>query len=54
VGGLDGATSITTGGRHACAETKSGVAKCWGENVYGQLGNGTTKNATKPTVVVFL
>jgi len=35
----------------ACGLTTSGVLKCWGQNDYGQLGDGTTTNRTTPTVI---
>jgi alpha-tubulin suppressor-like RCC1 family protein len=31
---------IATGGWHSCAVDFFGGAKCWGANLYGQLGNG--------------
>jgi hypothetical protein len=42
---------IATGERHACAALKDGSVKCWGSNVYGQLGDGTTTEKTTPTSV---
>jgi len=36
-----GVTAIAAGGYHSCA-IAAGVAKCWGLNTEGELGNGTT------------
>jgi alpha-tubulin suppressor-like RCC1 family protein len=44
--------SVTVGGVHSCARTRSGQAWCWGRNVYGQLGDGTNVNREVPTRVV--
>ena len=39
--GITDATAITTGGYHSCALLEDGTISCWGDNFYGQLGNGT-------------
>ncbi len=38
------ATAISAGKTHSCAILNNGTAKCWGRNVYGQLGQGNGDN----------
>ena len=38
---LSGVVSVSAGGSHSCAVLTSGVVRCWGNNVNGQLGTGT-------------
>jgi len=41
VSGLTHATQISSGGDHTCALLSGGSIDCWGQNEYGELGNGT-------------
>lgn len=42
---------VTGGGSYTCVIHSPGTLKCWGENTYGQLGDGTTTARTSPTAV---
>jgi alpha-tubulin suppressor-like RCC1 family protein len=46
-GPLTGVTAITAGGAHTCALLADSTVRCWGDNMEGQLGDGTTLG--KPT-----
>jgi alpha-tubulin suppressor-like RCC1 family protein len=41
--------SIAAGQSFTCGLTPAGAAYCWGDNTVGELGNGTTVNASAPT-----
>lgn len=47
----DGVLKIVAGGFHSCALTGGGRVFCWGNNTYGQLGDGTTTQRSLPGAV---
>jgi alpha-tubulin suppressor-like RCC1 family protein len=50
--GLSGTmVSLTAGGEHTCALTSGGGLECWGDNEYGQLGDGRTAAREPPQAV---
>ncbi len=51
VSGIADALELAAGGSHSCILTATGAGKCWGRNVSGQLGNGSTGVAVQATPV---
>jgi alpha-tubulin suppressor-like RCC1 family protein len=51
VSGITTATAISTGNVFSCALLSSGQVKCWGDNTYNQLGDGTTTHRLAPVAV---
>ncbi|MCW1969636.1 MAG: RCC1 repeat-containing protein [Anaerolineae bacterium] len=47
-------TQIASGGEHTCALMRDGTVMCWGNNAYGQLGDGSTDMRTTPRLVAGL
>ena len=52
--GITDAVSVSGGHYFNCAVLGSGLVQCWGSNVNGQLGDGTTVNHAVPVTVVGL
>jgi alpha-tubulin suppressor-like RCC1 family protein len=44
-------TSLSAGWQHTCGITSTGASSCWGLNLYGELGDGTTTDRLTPTPV---
>ena len=54
VAGLSGVVSVSVGMGSACAVLSDGTVDCWGENEFGQLGNGGTVSSSLPLPVAGL
>jgi alpha-tubulin suppressor-like RCC1 family protein len=52
VANLAGAVEIAMGTSHYCARMSDHSVRCWGQNNYGQLGEGTMLARTIPTSVL--
>ena len=46
-----GVSQISMGGFFSCARLSTGSLQCWGNNYYGQLGDGTTTQQNTPVDV---
>ena len=50
--GINSAVAITAAhGFHSCAVLQDGTVKCWGDNVSGQLGDGSRNGTSTPVTV---
>ena len=43
-------TQAAAGDGYACAEDTSGLVYCWGDNYYGELGDGSTTGSSVPVL----
>lgn len=50
--GLVNAESVAVATTHSCAALGGGGARCWGLNLNGQLGDGTTTSSGSPVAVL--
>lgn len=50
-GGVATFTNISAGYRHTCAVAPDGTGFCWGDNTFGQLGDGTVGRSDTPVQV---
>jgi hypothetical protein len=53
VGLSSGVSAISAANEHICVVRNSGEAACWGDNTYGQLGDGTRTTSRVPVAVDF-
>lgn len=54
VQGLSGAVEIGAGYHYSCARLGDGTVRCWGDNLFGELGDGTTTDSPTPVLVMGL
>jgi alpha-tubulin suppressor-like RCC1 family protein len=54
VKGLSSVVAITSSSLHTCALTSAGLVSCWGHNLDGELGDGSTKDSSYPLDVIGL
>ncbi len=47
-----GWVEVTQGNAHTCGRRTNDAIYCWGQNFYGQLGDGTTTNRSAPVPIV--
>ncbi len=45
------ATDLAVGSQHSCVVTSDGGVLCWGDNAYGQLGDGSSLSRPAPVAV---
>ncbi|MBU3717222.1 MAG: hypothetical protein FGM45_02835, partial [Actinobacteria bacterium] len=53
-GPLTGVTAISAGESHVCARRTNGTVECWGQNLFGQLGDGSNTPRNRSITVTGL
>ena len=48
---LQGNVAVSVTGEHTCSLEETGSVRCWGRNIEGQLGDGTTTSRDVPAAV---
>jgi alpha-tubulin suppressor-like RCC1 family protein len=51
VPGISGAVELALGAAHSCARLDDGSVMCWGDNTFGQIGDGTLDGHRAPWLV---
>jgi alpha-tubulin suppressor-like RCC1 family protein len=51
VSGISNAVAVSVGNNQSCAVLADATVRCWGNNYFGQLGNGTTIDSSIPVTV---
>ncbi|WP_170185623.1 RCC1 domain-containing protein [Lapillicoccus jejuensis] len=51
VPGVSDAVAVSAGGNTSCVLRRGGSVSCWGENVFGSVGDGSTANRDHPVAV---
>ena len=51
--GLDDAVDLSCGTKHSCALRANGEIVCWGDNQFGELGDGSFADSNVPVAVRF-
>jgi alpha-tubulin suppressor-like RCC1 family protein len=51
VSGVTDASAMASGRDHSCALSTTATLRCWGDNTFGEIGDGTTDDRPTPVAV---